>query len=114
MFSMSSFADEYVKIAASKQEAGYQQTRKGRRPIRVHNLLKKTDGMPKTSKDARTEAAVQAAGGLKGLLSRVWQSKALKPAALIGTGAVGAKLLEEGVVEPMQYGYKAKAMGADY
>lgn len=32
---------DVIKQAASKDMAGYQQSRKGRRPIRVHNLLKK-------------------------------------------------------------------------
>lgn len=34
------------KLAASKRVAGYQQTRKGRRPIRVSTLLKKKASLP--------------------------------------------------------------------
>jgi hypothetical protein len=104
MFLMSSFTDEYVKIAASKQEAGYMQTRQGKRPIRAHNLLKKAD--------AKTEAVTQAAGGLKSLLGRIWKAKV--PIALLGGGAAGMKGLEEYGLEPWEYGRRAQEMGAQY
>jgi len=106
MFSMSSFSDEYIKIAASKREAGYMQSRQGKRPIRAHNLLKKQVDQ-KTAADPKTEAAVQAAGGLKEFLKRWW-----KPGALMGTGAVAAKGGEECLLEPWQYGRRAQQMGA--
>jgi len=104
MWSMRSFTDEYTKIAASRESAKSPKTRIGKRPIRAHNLLKKAAPVP--------EVAAATAGGLKGLLSRVWASKALKPAALVGSGAVAGKVGEETLVEPWQYGRRAQSMGA--
>lgn len=105
---MTSFVDEYLKIAASSKSAPSPKTRIGKRPIRVENLLKKAD--------AKKEVAKKTVGGLKGFLSRtgkkVWDKK--KPIALVGGGAVGAKAGEEYLVEPWQYGRKAKAMGAQF
>jgi hypothetical protein len=103
---MSSFIDEYAKIAASKREAGYQQTRKGKRPIRAHNLLKKAEAPP--------IAAAKAAGGLKGLLGRMWASPAKKPLGLLAGGAVAGKAGEEYLLEPLQYGYRARSAGAQF
>lgn len=111
MFSMSSFADEYIKIAASKSkahESGYQQTRQGKRPIRVHNLLKKA------SKAEAAKAVAEGAGGLKGMLGRMWNSKLLKPTALVGTGVAAGKAGEELLLEPWQYGRRAQEMGAQF
>jgi hypothetical protein len=98
LMNMASFIDEYIKIAASASEAKSPKTRIGRRPIRADNLLKKAD--------AKTEAIKR---GLLPFLSR--QKKNL---ALLGIGGVGAKALEEGVIEPMQYGYRARAAGAQF
>ena len=39
--SISAFSDELQKIAQSVGMSNFQQTRQGRRPIRVHNLLRK-------------------------------------------------------------------------
>ena len=95
---MSSFLDEYIKIAASASKAKNPKTRMGRRPIRADNLLKKAD--------ARTEAVK------KGLLPFLIAKK--KTLGLLGAGAVGAKAIEEGIVEPMQYGYRARSAGAQF
>lgn len=38
---LSSFCDEMLKIAVSREAAGHTKGRQGRRPIRVHNLMKK-------------------------------------------------------------------------
>lgn len=103
MWSMNSFTDEYVKIAASVAAAKNQKSRIGRRPIRAHNLVKKAD--------ARAEVAKATTGGMRGLLSRVMASKYTKPAALLGTGAAAGKGAEEYLIEPWQYGRRAQAMG---
>ena len=105
---MSSFVDEYTKIAASSKAAKNPKSRIGRRPIRAHNLLKKAD--------AKMEAVQSAAGGLKGLLKRLGgglkQHKA--PIGLLAAGGVGAKAGEEYLVEPWQYGRRAQEMGAQF
>lgn len=95
---MASFLDEYVKIAASAEKAKNPKARIGRRPIRAENLLKKAD--------AKTEVVK------KGLLPFLARNK--RTLGWIGAGGVGAKALEEGVIEPMQYGYRARAAGAQF
>lgn len=95
---MASCADEFAKIAASKKEAPYQQTRSGRRPIRVDTLLKKAAPAP---------ADITTLG--KGLWSLLARHK--KPLGAVGLGAAGMKGLEEGVIEPMSIGWKMKRQG---
>ena len=99
MWSMSSFADEYVKIAASVAAAKNHKSRIGKRPIRVHNLLKKA------------AVPVETAGGLRALLARIRASRITKPAALFGSGIVAGKAGEEYLVEPWQYGRRAQQAG---
>jgi len=103
MWSMNSFADEYVKIAASAAAAKNPKSRIGRRPIRAHNLVKKAN--------VKAETAKATAGGMKNLLSRMWASKYTKPGALLATGALAGKGAEEYFIEPWQYGRRAQAMG---
>ena len=95
---MASFVDEYIKIAASAEKAKNPKARIGRRPIRAENLLKKAD--------AKTQAIK------KGLLP--WLVSKKKGLGLIGLGAVGAKGLEEHVLEPMEYASRARAAGAQF
>jgi hypothetical protein len=104
---MNSFVDEYIKIAASVAAAKNQKTRIGRRPIRAHNLLKKAD-----AKAEVLRAASGTVGGLKGLLGRLWAKR--KPIGMVGGGALGMKGAEEFLLEPLDYAYRAKAMGAQY
>lgn len=53
------FFDEIEKIAVSQGLSSFKQSRKGRRPIRVHNMLKKeTAFLPHRSPLKRTEAAI--------------------------------------------------------
>ena len=47
------------KQSASKDIAGYQQTRKGKRPIRVHNLLKKAEAIAMAIKTAHDTALIE-------------------------------------------------------
>ena len=100
MSSMASCVDEFGKIASSKKEAPYQQTRSGRRPIRVETLLKK---------------AAPAAGqeGVRSLGRGLWNvlAKHKKPLSLLGAGAVAGKGAEEYLVEPMELGLKMKSQG---
>ena len=59
----------YEKDAASKDMAVYQQTRKGRRPIRVHNLLKKAAPATEAIKAVQTTVRGGAATA-KGAVSK--------------------------------------------
>jgi len=63
-----SFMDELEKIAHTYGLGGYQQTRAGRRPIRVHNLLRKdmpTKDIPDASEERykQPERGVEYEGG---------------------------------------------------
>ena len=99
MENMASCVDEFAKIAASKKEAPYQQTRSGRRPIRVDTLLKK--------------ANLKEAAASKELGKGIWEflKRHKKPLGLFGGGVAAGKVGEEYLVEPMQLGYKMKAQG---
>lgn len=100
---MSSFTDEWLKIAASSEVAANSKSRQGRRPIRAHNLLKKAD-----ARSAAAKAAAEAAAK-GGFLKRHW-----KALGLLGLGGAGAKGLEELLVEPMEYGIEMKRARGEF
>jgi hypothetical protein len=107
---MGSFVDEYMKIAASSKSAPSPKVRIGKRPIRVHNLIKKADVKQEAAK------AVAKGGGVRGLLSRIGEGLLARKKGIgyTAAGAVGAKAGEEYLLEPWQYGRKAREMGAQF
>ncbi len=72
---MSSFTDEFLKIAVSRESSKHTKARSGRRPIRAHNLVKK--------------AQLGAMPGSKSLLDKLLKWKVMKYPAAAGAGAYG-------------------------
>jgi len=86
------------KESASKEMAGYQQTRKGKRPIRVHNLLKKAGpvsaivsaGKPAAS---ATKDAIKSLPGAQAAAKKLSQSTA-EVGPVIKKGSVEFNMIE--------------------
>lgn len=51
-----SFTDEMAKIAISVRDSAFMQTRKGRRPIRVHNAILKENAFKTPKEDSKEDS----------------------------------------------------------
>ena len=90
MRDMSSFCDEFLKIAVSREAAQHQKGRTGKRPIRVHNLVKQS---------APIEPLTSAVGNV------LKHPSFLKPVALVGGSGLGAMYLKRKLDE-MRVGHE--------
>lgn len=87
-----SFLDELVKIAVSKRDASFMQTRSGRRPIRAHKLLEKETAFKRPPKvddyDAGSGHEYEYGSGMS---EKLGESQSDKAKQTMMRGAVAAR-----------------------